>query len=370
MPLPNPTIDELTNRIYLRICNETGLNVPISASNMGRIAKIIAIEIKNIWDSVNQEFAQSDLTTATGASLDSIGSLFNVIRQQNQPATSLGGSRSVRFSNVGSSSILLNAGIRVWKDSSPQIAYLTTEGSTVAPGSYVNVHVVAANPGDVYNVTIGELTRHNYPSTSILVTNILPITNGANEESDASYRERILQGIRSIKSPTINSLVALARQVPGVQDVIAFNKKRGPGSFDLVVIPYTQNTVAQVVSEVNSLISDYVLAGQDAYVTGPNYRFLDLNINLRFSPTVGTRQEQIRDTLRQQIQSYIDSLSLELGGNVGSLWVPKIKSFATSDVDVLDASIGVGLDGVPYSPNGEVRIGIGDKIALRTLNVQ
>ena len=370
MALPNPSLDELTNRIYSRIASETGINVPLNSSFMGRLAKIIAAEIKNIWDSVNEELRQSDLTTATGASLDAIGSLFGVVRKNDEKASSTGGSRAVRFTNTGGLSVTIPPGTRVWKDNSPQIAYVTTEGVTVAPGTNGDVHVVAANIGNVYNVSVGELTRHNYPSASVIVTNTLPITNGTFSESDDSYRERILQGIRSRRVTNMDTIIALAREVPGVKDIIPFNQKRGPGSFDLIVLPFAQNTISQVVSEVNALILDSIPIGINAYVSGPNYRFLDLTINIKFSPTVGTRQEEIRDNVRQQILAYIDALPLELGGNTGALWVPKIKGFAVSDVAVLDASVSVGLDGVPYSPNGEVRIGVGDKLAIRTLSVQ
>ncbi len=369
--VPKPSLQELSERIYTQVSTETGLIAPLESSVIGVICKTIAAEMSNIWDYVDTLSKRASLTTATGADLDSWGILFGVARRRASQATTLGLSRAVRFTNTGSLSVTVPVGLRVFKSSDPQLAYFTTEGLTLSAGQTSEAHVTAAAIGDIYNVAIGELNAHALPNVSLTVTNILPITNGALLESDASYKERILQALRRRNSLNPDNVVALMRDVPGVKDVLLLDLNRGAGTFDIVVVPYSQTDSNSVVSECQTLLNIAVPAGISAIAKPPQYRQLDIRVNLRFDSVTNGREEVVRESIRNQIQSRVDNLPIETGSGRGSFDVADIKAVAElADPIVLSATVTVGLDGLPYASEGEIRLAVGQRLIIRSLSVQ
>lgn len=371
MPVPRPSEQEILNRIYNRIRNETPITANLDSSVIGVILKIVAAEMDLVWAYVEDLYRQSNLSTATGAALDNFGLLFAVPRKTATPASTAGYTRAVRFFNTGSTTVTIPSGTRVYKDTDPSVAYFTIEGVTIAPGSSDDVHVSAANTGDVFNVAIGELNRHSVPNVSVQVTNILPIQNGAFEESDASYRERILQEITRKDSLNVFNTDAMLRRVPGVRDVFILPFKRGAGTFDAVIIPYNQAATQQVVSECQRLLDTNVPAGISAKARSPQYRQLDVRINLRFTPDAGDTREQARQSIRAQIIARIDNLPVENGSGNGTFFTSLIRGAAlVADPTILDAIVTLGLDASPIASEGEIKLAIGERLVLRSLSVE
>ncbi len=371
MPVPRPSEQEVLGRIYNRIRNETPITAALDSSMIGVILKVIAAEMDLVWQYIEDLYQQSNLSTATGASLDNFGLLFGVPRKAATQASTAGYTRAVRFFNTGSITVTVPSGTRVYKDSDPTVAYFTTEGAAIAPGSSQDLHVTAANPGEVYNVGIGELNRHSLPSVSVTVTNILPIQNGALEESDASYRERILQELTRRDSLNVFNTDAMLRQIPGIRDVFILDFKRGAGTFDAVIIPYNQSDTQQVVSEAQRLLDDNVPAGISAIARPPQYRQLDVSITLQFSPDAGNQREQARESIRSQIIARVDNLPVEDGSGNGTFYPAQITALATlADPTILGVVASLGLDGSPLAPVGSITLAIGERLVLRSLSVQ
>ena len=369
MAFPTPSLTEITNRIFNNLVNTSGITASLDSSQIGKLTKVIASEVYTIRQDLAAEIQQADLSTATGSSLDGIGIFFTVARNGDQTATSLGSNPAIRFFNNGNTSVVIPPSTRVWTSTNPQIAYLTVEGLSVNAGSNGDVHATAVNVGDSYNVGVGELDTSNVPNSSVTVTNILPLNNGSFAESDASYRERILQKIRSVNITTIDTTVAFLRGVSGVRDVIPFNMKRGPGTVDYIIIPWSSNTIYQVITAALATLTQLVPVGIDVKMYGPNYRYLDVNLALTFVNNPTQDLNQVRGLIQTQIQSYVSNLPLETGNNSGGLSAAKLNAMAVSNANVISASLSIGLDGVPYSPLGQINISIGDQIILRSLTV-
>ena len=369
--VPRPSQSEILQRIYNKILNETALTANLDSSVIGILLKIVAAEMSLVWDYVEDLYRQSNLSTATGPSLDNFGLLLGVPRRSARNASTLGYTRAVRFTNLGVGSASIPIGTRVFKEATPQIAYFTIEGATLAAGQSVEVHVKAALEGDIYNVGIGELNRHSIPNVTVNVTNILPIQNGDFEESDASYRERLLQELtrRDVLNPS--NCDAMLRQIPGVKDVYILDFKRGAGTFDAVIIPYNQSAVSSIVSEAQSLLDEFVPIGISAIARPPQYRQLDITISIRFNPENFDRREIIRESIRSQVISRIDNLPVENGSGNGTFFTSQIRAAAIlAGNEVLDAMVTLGLDGSPMTPEGEIRLGIGERLVLRSLSVE
>lgn len=371
MPVPRPSEQEILQRIYNRIKNETPITANLDSSVIGVILKIIAAEQTLVWRYIEDLYKQSNLSTATGPALDNFGLIFGLPRKASQQASTLGLTRAVRFTNNGSVSAAVPAGARVFKESDPQVAFFTTEGATLSAGSSTELHVTAAADGDIYNVGIGQLNRHSIANVTISVTNILPISNGSFQESDESYRERLLQEITRRDSLNVFNTDALLRRVPGVKDVFIIDFKRGAGTFDAIIIPYNESSTSEIVSECQRLLDEHVPAGISAIAKAPQYRQLDIRINLRFANDAGQSKELIRESIRAQVIARIDNLPVENGTSNGTFFVSQIKAAAVlADSKVLDAIVTLGLDGSPLSSEGEIRLGIGERLILRSLSVE
>ncbi len=371
MPIPRPSENEILQRIYNRIRNETPITANLDSSVIGVILKIIAAEMNLTWEYIEDLQRQSNLSTATGAALDNFGLLFGVPRKSAKQASTTGLTRSVRFTNLGNASAVIPSGARVFKDSDPQVAFFTIEGATIPAGGIADLHVTAAAEGDIFNVGIGELNRHSVSNVTVTVTNILPIQNGQFQESDASYRERLLQDITRRDSLNVFNCDALLRSVPGVKDVFIIDFKRGAGTFDAIVIPFSESATSEVVAECQRLLNEFVPVGISGLARAPHYRQLDVRVTLRFTPDAGEVRETIRESIRAQIISRVDNLPVENGSGNGTFFTSQIKASAVlADPKVLDAITVLGLDGSPLSSEGEIRLGVGERLVLRSLSVQ
>jgi uncharacterized phage protein gp47/JayE len=370
MAIPRPSKQELIDRYYNRLVTETNLTADLDSGITGMLCKLHAEVIDEIWAFVEDAYNQSNLTTATGSSLDQMGVLLGVPRKAQTKATTLGQTRSIRFTNLGNVSVSIPISTRVWKSSDQNLAFFTTEGGVVSAGGTLDLHATAQAPGQAFNVGIGEIDSHNVASALVRVTNILAIQNGNLVESDSSYRERLLQEFRRRNAFTPDNAVALLRSVDGVRDVLFLNMNRGTGTFDAIIVPYNQSQANDVLAQAQSLLDEAKTAGVSGLVKLPIARTLDVKISLTFKPTANN-QEAVRQAIKAQLTSRMDALPIEDGSGAGSVFPSQLRAIAAgADNNVLDASITAKLDDIPLSPEGEIRVGIGERVTLRVLSVQ
>jgi len=371
MPIPRPSYTEILDRIHTRLVSETNFTSDLDTSGIGLIQKIIAAELDEVWSQLQEMERQSNIATATGGSLDALGLMLGVNRIRARKASSTGGSPAVRFTNLGAGPTVIPSGTRVWRDNTPNLAFFTTEGATVVAGDTVEVHVAAAETGEVFNVGTRQLDSHNVPNASLTVTNILPIQNGSLTESDESYRDRLVQEFQRRKTLNSKNVVALIRSISGVRDAYLLELYRGAGTFDIIVIPFDISSTAACVSEAQAVLDENVPVGISAKARGPAYRQLDVKIVLTWAPRESERREAIRQSIRSQVISNVDNLSVEDGSGIGTFSTSQIKGIALStDGLILGANIVLGLDGSPLAQEGYVTLEPGQRIALRSLSVE
>jgi uncharacterized phage protein gp47/JayE len=371
MPNPTPTHKELEERIYQDIVQQTGISAPLQASTIGIISSTIAKELEKLYNLFQEQDRQRHISTASGAGLDAWGDNIGTRRKEAQKASSLGGRKALRISNNGSGPITVPVNTRVWSSEAPQIAFFTHAGVSISAGTSEDVHVVAAETGDVFNIEIGRIDSHSYAGADISVTNILPVSNGAFRESDEAYRQRLLQEYRRRWTFNVSNCDALLRSIPGVRDVLLLDRNRGPGSFDAIVIPYNVSDTDAVVSNCQTVLDEATPIGVSAVVKGPVYRFLDLKFIIKFRPGTESAREAIRSSIKEQINARVSNLPVENGSGGGALALePLLHAAGSSSPDVLSVDLQAGLDDIPLSPRGTVRIELGERISLRSLVVQ
>lgn len=370
MAVARPSYQEIVNRVYSQLRATTAIQADLDTSGVGAMIKPFAAELDRYWAALEAVELQSDLLTATGAGLDRWGNNIGVPRKKSENANSYGQIRPLRFTNTGNASIVIPANTRCWAANNPQLAYFTTEGITLAAGQQGEVHISAAEPGDVFNVSIHQINRCNYAG-SVIVDNILPLTNGNFVESDGSYRERLVQEYRGRVVFNRDTAVALLRSVPGVKDVFVVEKARGPGSFDAIIVPTSTANTSQVVSEAQNLLNLRTPIGISGIAKPPIYRYLDVRVQLKFNPNQTSQQEVAREIVRAEIAALIDGLPVEDGGGLGSLFLAQLRGIALSaGAGVIGGTVQVGLDGTALGTEGEIKLSVGERIVLRGLIVQ
>lgn len=369
MQITRPTYSEILDNLYNSVKAQTPFYANLDDSGLGVVLKSAAAELDRLYAQLEDLANQSELTTASGTGLDKIGDRIGVLRNSAQKASSLGYSKPVRFTNLGVSSILIPSGTRVWNSTSPQIAFFTNEGITISGGSSGEVHVTASEVGNIFNVPRGYLNQHSVGTGNLTVTNILPIQDGSYRESDDSYRSRLINAHRA--RVTFNKQVceSLVRGVPSVKDVIIEEFVRGPGTFDVIVVPYYIDNISQTLSAVETVLQTYVDIAKDYSVRSPEFRYLDLTLSLKFNSANAPKQS-IRAEVTAQITAVVDSLDVEIGNGEGTLYLNQLKGIAlSSDSTISDVNLQVGLDGVPVSSSGELKVKSGEKIVLRSISV-
>ena len=370
MALPIPSKQELLDRVISKFRAQTSFNVDLNSSVVGILFNLFAEEMENVWDYIKDLAEQSNLSTASGASLDQFGLFIGVPRKKEVAATTVGQTRAVKFTNLGNVTVNIIAGTRVWTSANTGVAFFTSEGVVIPAGTSAFVHVTAADSGVLYNVGIGQINAHNAPFTTVNVTNVLPIQNGSELESDDSYRERILQGFRQRNVLNVDTTIALLRSVDGVKDVLIQNLSRGSGTFDAIIVPFHETQASQTLDLAQQLLDLNMPVGVNGVVKLPVNRLLDVKLTLVFKSNASNK-EAVRQIIKNQITSRVSALSVSSGTDAESLFLTQFKALAIgADDSVIDAALVVSLDDRVLSPEGQLTPNAGERIVLRNLIVQ
>lgn len=116
--------------------------------------------------------------------------------------------------------------------------YSTQEDVTIGEEGICQVKVVSDLSGIKGNATIGEICLNiaDIPNLT-LICNKEAFTNGADEESDASLLERLLERVRHpTSSGNKNDYRQWAKEVPGVEDAETIPLWNGPGTVKVIIV--------------------------------------------------------------------------------------------------------------------------------------
>ena len=341
-----PTYEEIVERTKSLIQALTPINQFHESSVAGALVRVVATLMSELYDALEQLERDSNLSTATGVALDRLGQMFGVIRQPARRATTFGAAEPVKFTNNGSSPVDVPAGTRVWSSMLPYKSYRTTENITVPPGGEAYVHVVAEGDGSDYNAGAGEIDRHSLSVSTLSVTNVAPLVDASDEESDESYRARIAQALLRRYYGSAVAITAAIQEQPGVVDVRLFPKRRGPGTLDVFVVPSVLPASPEFVQSMESILDQEVVPGIDWKLIIPDPVPVDARVRIRLKRTWDTA---FADSVRLTVRGYIDNLQLQETLFRSEL-LSRIMDIST---DVEDAEVDIFVRGIPIERSYE-----------------
>lgn len=147
---------------------------------------------------------------------------------------------------------------------STSVEFATTEEVTIPEQGTVDIAVASVLAGASYNVTRNTVTLQKQPNKNVTsVTNENPIRGGTDEEDDDTYRERILEKLRSAEVSFVGcdaDYVRWAKEVSGVGSAVVEAEWKGPGTVKVVV---TDPDGSAVGEDTLKAVEDYIVSPKD-----------------------------------------------------------------------------------------------------------
>lgn len=209
----NEIFDEMKN-VYMR---ESGKCLEKGSETEKRL-EAVATEVYSVSCYGDFVMKQAFVQTATGIYLDKHGALRDCARKR---AAYAEGSITFFVNEVNDGDVIVAEGTVCSVPYRPHLQYATTEPAVIYAGEKsVTVPARALEPGEIYNVFADEISvMVNAPVGINGAVNEVDFIGGCDEESDSSYRKRILDSYSII--PNGVNAASLESQVlkhPNVYD--------------------------------------------------------------------------------------------------------------------------------------------------------
>jgi len=367
MAISKPKLEERLSRAWDRVSQATGLTADHSSSIAYNIIAAFCAEIMDLWDELEVAESQSNLSTATGVNLDTIGEFFGVTRRSASSATTVGTTATAKFTNNGADPVTIPAETRVWPTNAIDRAFFTVGNIVIPAGQQGYTDLRAASTGTYFNVGANTLTNHSLGYSSVTVTNELPITNGRDTETDENFRVRIAREILRKEGANLTAVREALLEVPGVRDVVLLNLARGTGTLDALIYGYDRTVPDAVVAECQRVLDEEVAAGVSAIAKAPVTRSVDVTVRLRLRPSATFAQ--VRAVVSEAIRGYIDNLPIEAGEGMGVLVFQELAArVQEASGDIIDSEVSLTVDNIPALRSNQTP-SIGERFVSRAINI-
>jgi uncharacterized phage protein gp47/JayE len=311
--------------------NDLSKNTSITRLSPGGFARAILESINRriseAYDVFDLNLARAFVSSAPGQYLELIGALLGVTRLSSAAASVDQDTQVIKFyvssgtfgSINNSNNITIPQGtILSTEDNNGGVQYRTIQTHTLVAGqSTAWVAAEAIVPGEDANVGSKSLVFHSFTNYSdsdnktLLVTNVYPIANGKNFESDENFRFRIVNRVLESEAANIVALRLAALTTPGVADIVVIPRYKGIGTFGLI-IKSTLPTVSQtLIDNVTANIYNVQAFGDIAYVKGPKETGFSFRTTIHYDQRLPDDElKMIEDDLETNVTEYVNNLDI------------------------------------------------------------
>lgn len=219
------------------LTTRTGINNFDNLSKAKAVTDVLTNEIMTLRQDIAAAFKALQYGVATGKDLVYLGRQINMLPFDISKASVLASESSVAFyvssgtfGDINAAAdIVVPAGTQIFSvesanDSGNKIVYQTIETVTLfADQSLQYVAAEATVFGKVGNVNRGVLRTHSFTGIAspnlLKVVNFFPILNGEDEESEESYRYRLVKHFETLLSVNKANIELSSLNVPGVKNL-------------------------------------------------------------------------------------------------------------------------------------------------------
>lgn len=173
--------------------------------------------LAELWEVAEQTFYINNPKYAEGVPLGYAGKYIGISKKQ---ATKASG--TARF--TGTAGTVINFNFQIGTDTN--IIFVTTETKIIPSIGYVDINIVAVNPGANGNTSENTIIKIISPLIGLdSVTNLSSTTGGQDEESDPNFRTRYFQSTSSGSGSTVDAIRAHVLKVTAVTDCVVKQNK-------------------------------------------------------------------------------------------------------------------------------------------------
>lgn len=302
----NYSYEEILGRIEDRYEQISG-EQPDSLSDCGIRLRMLAAELYSLIGSIEWIKKQMLPDTATGEQLDLFAAQRGLSRISGSRAT---GRISFRLDTPVEYDLLIPAGT-ICTTSDGGLNYVVAEDLTLYQGdSFVFGTAYAQHSGKAYNIDAGRLTTIvTYFSAGLRIDNSSGFRGGTDDEDDESLRKRIIASYGNISNGVNEAYYKkLALSVPGVYSASASRDNVSTPIIRIYVAGQGGTVPADVLSQVQALVSENRCAGISAVAADANIS--QVNVTLKISPAQGVSYDTAKDNAEAAVRSFFGQLKL------------------------------------------------------------
>ncbi|MHB1702420.1 MAG: baseplate J/gp47 family protein [Acidobacteriaceae bacterium] len=325
-------------------------NSSLTDFNIGSVLYTILYAIAVAVDMLNAAIynvqQQAYLSSAIGSNLDLKAADYGITRK---PAVAAIGPMNMIKNIAANTNIDIPAGSLI--TTVPQPGQTTVQWETTADATFLSgstsavVQVQCTTPGSIGNIPAG---------TQLLIASAVPgidgvtittaLTNGIDQESDASLRQRALNSFKGLAIGTYPWYQQQALSVSGVASASVVNSYSGQSNSVGVYITGPNNTLptSTLISQVQTLLNNSAPMIDQPTVVSPAQ--LTVNVAVTVTYSAGNSQSAVQTAVQTAIDTYINGLGLAAQKTVGWVYPSQMVTTALAQTGVVDAG-GVTLNG-------------------------
>ena len=316
MAFSRPTLQQLVDRIAGDfVAKITGASPLAMRSVLKTMAIVYAGAVHLLYGYLDNMTKQLFAATATadidGGKLDTIGSEYGIIRNAATKAIGIITCTGTPVTLIPKGSVLA---------SSLSIQYITDADATIGGGGSITVAITAETAGADGNDDAGVSLAFVSPIAGVNSTATVDsngLINGADEETDDAYRQRILS--RKQLAPhggDANDLEQWTKEVDGVTRAWIYPQYNGPGTVAVYFVRDGQSPITPTAGQIATVLA-YLTSHTDVFgqVTGVPITMLPglfvaapvlvpLNFTIKLYPNTTdvqtTVQEQLVDLIYRE----------------------------------------------------------------------
>lgn len=244
-----PTYNEILVDLQEKTLEKLGYDMNVTeTSTIGKLLCVMAYFFDKAWEDLEGAYFGAFVSTATGNSLDRIGTLMGVSRELQQHA-------EVSVTFTGTVGTVIPTGFAV--STADNLVFNTLSDATVTSDGTVAVMAECEETGEIGNVEAGAIMIIVNPVADVTsVTNYSAATGGKDKENDAEFRERMLEGLGTTKGSTIDAMLVEILALKGVMSAAIISNDtdetvsgRPAHSFEAFVYGGVQGEIANAIFE-------------------------------------------------------------------------------------------------------------------------
>lgn len=353
MPLYGKTLAEILAESLTELSTNTNLTRLGPGGKARAILEAVSKRLEEAYTTFDLNLARAFLSTAPGQYLKLIGDLLGLPSEPSVAASASADLQNVKFYvdtgtfstiNSGGDISLSRGTIISSEPNDAGVLYRLTSDTTLLAGQSSGwVSVEATSPGSNYNIGSGVLRYHSfsgytdYLNSSLKVTNIYPIANGKNFESDTNYRYRLSKRVLEAEAANETAIRLAALSAPGVADVILVPRYRGIGTFGIIIKsvgPVVNSSLIDVVTAKVLSVQGY---GSIAYIKGPKEIGFACKINIYYDKQMTTTDLSLLEAnMIESVTTNVNSLDIGDSLYVGKL-TASLYPFSTNILNIGEA---------------------------------